>query len=113
MRSQTEGAKGPFLNLKKVLPKIFFQAEDGIRDCLLSRGLGDVYKRQALRCVIPDILIMLQLEYWPIIFGLKVVENAKKRKKENAKKNVGITYIRPSKYEVCMICTYIAVLDFS
>ncbi len=23
-----------------------FQAEDGIRDCLLSRGLGDVYKRQ-------------------------------------------------------------------
>ena len=24
----------------------FFQAEDGIRDCLLSRGLGDVYKRQ-------------------------------------------------------------------
>ena len=22
-------------------------AEDGIRDCLLSRGLGDVYKRQA------------------------------------------------------------------
>ena len=26
----------------------FFQAEDGIRDCLLSRGLGDVYKRQVL-----------------------------------------------------------------
>ncbi|VTU57608.1 hypothetical protein AMBR_JPGBJEAN_02771 [Lacticaseibacillus rhamnosus] len=26
----------------------FFQAEDGIRDCLLSRGLGDVYKRQSL-----------------------------------------------------------------
>ena len=25
----------------------FFQAEDGIRDCLLSRGLGDVYKRQS------------------------------------------------------------------
>ena len=25
-----------------------FQAEDGIRDCLLSRGLGDVYKRQVL-----------------------------------------------------------------
>ena len=23
-------------------------AEDGIRDCLLSRGLGDVYKRQQL-----------------------------------------------------------------
>ena len=29
-------------------PPLFFQAEDGIRDCLLSRGLGDVYKRQTL-----------------------------------------------------------------
>ena len=28
-------------------PEIFFQAEDGIRDFCLSRGLGDVYKRQA------------------------------------------------------------------
>ncbi len=27
----------------------FFQAEDGIRVCCLSRGLGEVYKRQALR----------------------------------------------------------------
>ena len=26
----------------------FFQAEDGIRDRVRSRGLGDVYKRQAL-----------------------------------------------------------------
>ncbi|CZR75310.1 L-serine ammonia-lyase [Clostridium cf. saccharolyticum K10] [Clostridioides difficile] len=26
----------------------FFQAEDGIRDFCLSRGLGDVYKRQML-----------------------------------------------------------------
>ncbi len=26
----------------------FFQAEDGIRDVLGSRGLGDVYKRQSL-----------------------------------------------------------------
>ena len=24
----------------------FFQAEDGIRDLVRSRGLGDVYKRQ-------------------------------------------------------------------
>ena len=28
------------------LKKDFFQAEDGIRDFCLSRGLGDVYKRQ-------------------------------------------------------------------
>ncbi len=27
----------------------FFQAEDGIRDFCLSRGLGDVYKRQDYR----------------------------------------------------------------
>ena len=27
----------------------FFQAEDGIRDFCLSRGLGDVYKRQAVQ----------------------------------------------------------------
>ena len=30
----------------QMLTYFFFQAEDGIRDCLLSRGLGDVYKRQ-------------------------------------------------------------------
>ena len=29
----------------------FFQAEDGIRDLVRSRGLGDVYKRQVLRVV--------------------------------------------------------------
>ncbi len=28
----------------------FFQAENGIRDSPLSRGLGDVYTRQYLRC---------------------------------------------------------------
>ena len=34
---------------RRIIKKIFFQAEDGIRDCLLSRGLGDVYKRQVKR----------------------------------------------------------------
>ena len=29
----------------------FFQAEDGIRDLVRSRGLGDVYKRQ-IQCLI-------------------------------------------------------------
>ena len=28
----------------------FFQAEDGIRDLVRSRGLGDVYKRQGKAC---------------------------------------------------------------
>ena len=38
----------------------FFQAEDGIRDLVRSRGLGDVYKRQTIKhgrvelaCVVP------------------------------------------------------------
>ena len=30
----------------------FFQAEDGIRDLVRSRGLGDVYKRQILTVTI-------------------------------------------------------------
>ena len=35
----------------------FFQAEDGIRDLVRSRGLGDVYKRQvATRKQIADII---------------------------------------------------------
>ena len=29
-----------------ILFLFFFQAEDGIRDLVRSRGLGDVYKRQ-------------------------------------------------------------------
>ena len=32
-----------------VFSVFFFQAEDGIRDLVRSRGLGDVYKRQALQ----------------------------------------------------------------
>ena len=38
---------------------IFFQAEDGIRDCLLSRGLGDVYKRQE-----PAVVVQKVREYF-------------------------------------------------
>ena len=30
------------------LSMFFFQAEDGIRDLVRSRGLGDVYKRQGV-----------------------------------------------------------------
>ena len=32
--------------LRPVFLFFFFQAEDGIRDLVRSRGLGDVYKRQ-------------------------------------------------------------------
>mgnify|MGYP003380626241 CR=1 FL=1 len=34
--------------LHKRCSNVFFQAEDGIRDLVRSRGLGDVYKRQGL-----------------------------------------------------------------
>ena len=43
----------------------FFQAEDGIRDLVRSRGLGDVYKRQTLPYYIPFPPIPL----FPINFG--------------------------------------------
>ena len=33
-------------SLVGIAMKVFFQAEDGIRDQPRSRGLGDVYKRQ-------------------------------------------------------------------
>mgnify|MGYP003381696259 CR=1 FL=1 len=33
----------------------FFQAEDGIRDLVRSRGLGDVYKRQSFNLCVPNI----------------------------------------------------------
>ena len=32
----------------------FFQAEDGIRDLVRSRGLGDVYKRQVKDIVVKE-----------------------------------------------------------
>ena len=35
----------------------FFQAEDGIRDLVRSRGLGDVYKRQSFILIGPDDLV--------------------------------------------------------
>ena len=33
----------------------FFQAEDGIRDLVRSRGLGDVYKRQVMSIAIASL----------------------------------------------------------
>ena len=30
-------------------------AEDGIRDSVASRGLGDVYKRQVYLCAVPSV----------------------------------------------------------
>eukprot|EP00658_Telonema_sp_P-2_P014792 TRINITY_DN15646_c0_g1_i1.p1 TRINITY_DN15646_c0_g1~~TRINITY_DN15646_c0_g1_i1.p1 ORF type:complete len:405 (-),score=21.95 TRINITY_DN15646_c0_g1_i1:308-1522(-) len=40
----------------------FFQAEDGIRDAQESRGLGDVYKRQEIRCFDSSSRLSLQIK---------------------------------------------------
>ena len=40
---------------------LFFQAEDGIRDLVRSRGLGDVYKRQLRDIAVGDVVIELPL----------------------------------------------------
>eukprot|EP00656_Telonema_subtile_P025676 TRINITY_DN27715_c0_g1_i1.p1 TRINITY_DN27715_c0_g1~~TRINITY_DN27715_c0_g1_i1.p1 ORF type:complete len:109 (+),score=8.45 TRINITY_DN27715_c0_g1_i1:2-328(+) len=38
-----------------VIVGFFFQAEDGIRDLVRSRGLGDVYKRQGVVRAVVDV----------------------------------------------------------
>ena len=53
----------------------FFQAEDGIRDLVRSRGLGDVYKRQVLlrlrqlqdRQLLRWVVVLLLM---PVLFAL-------------------------------------------
>ena len=49
----------------------FFQAEDGIRDLVRSRGLGDVYKRQAVKSSVPSARIEGLLEEIGLVLGRK------------------------------------------
>ena len=42
----------------------FFQAEDGIRDLVRSRGLGDVYKRQIWKGAISFGLITIPIKVY-------------------------------------------------
>ena len=42
----------------RVVMFFFFQAEDGIRDLVRSRGLGDVYKRQG------QVVLLVPLGMW-------------------------------------------------
>ena len=41
----------------RCIDSFFFQAEDGIRDLVRSRGLGDVYKRQVDFLVVVLVII--------------------------------------------------------
>ena len=44
-----EGPTPQLATKRSLVPDVFFfQAEDGIRDLVRSRGLGDVYKRQSV-----------------------------------------------------------------
>ena len=73
----------------------FFQAEDGIRDPEMSRGLGDVYKRQMSRAFKP-MPVVLELvyenfsKYKNLIFFMG---KSGKRIFENSKKNWEMEYI--------------------
>ena len=57
----------------------FFQAEDGIRDLVRSRGLGDVYKRQ-VQCVSQKPERAVKNNYGDLI---TMMEEAVKREPEN------------------------------
>ena len=51
---------------------VFFQAEDGIRDLVRSRGLGDVYKRQAIHhCYLPQSRFSEDLDFTSLDKSLK------------------------------------------
>ena len=43
----------------------FFQAEDGIRDLVRSRGLGDVYKRQVSAVSVPPLVAIVLVAVTP------------------------------------------------
>ena len=51
----------------------FFQAEDGIRDLVRSRGLGDVYKRQDWAAMLEARSVAIEAvdrsEFWSVIHG--------------------------------------------
>ena len=58
-----------------ILFVFFFQAEDGIRDLVRSRGLGDVYKRQLIYLpiiVLPLLLLIMGLSWLLASIGVFV-----------------------------------------
>ena len=56
----------------------FFQAEDGIRDLVRSRGLGDVYKRQDIHRAgagdqPPDLVLVLSTKRTMVLNAIRAV----------------------------------------
>ena len=63
-----------FLFCSVVVFFFFFQAEDGIRDLVRSRGLGDVYKRQViffLSCVIFFLFCVIFFSFFPALLYIQ------------------------------------------
>ena len=58
----------------------FFQAEDGIRVRLRSRGLGDVYKRQAVKVPIDATLRISRLGFVTKDFKVRSLLKRKRRR---------------------------------
>ena len=54
----------------------FFQAEDGIRDLVRSRGLGDVYKRQYQNIVLYRFVSDHRAEFAAIVEGVGIQDLA-------------------------------------
>ena len=54
---------------------LFFQAEDGIRDLVRSRGLGDVYKRQNFETAINTVLAIPVIAYLAVSAALCVTHS--------------------------------------
>ncbi len=51
----------------------FFQAEDGIRDFCLARGLGDVYEREVVVVVVMVVVMMVVMVVVVVVVMMVVV----------------------------------------
>ena len=60
----------------------FFQAEDGIRDLVRSRGLGDVYKRQI--CILAQIILVITKNLDSNILDKAIIPGVRNRESINA-----------------------------
>ena len=60
----------------------FFQAEDGIRDLVRSRGLGDVYKRQISYFAGYPFTVLLLV--WVVVLKWKVLQLEKKSESQDS-----------------------------
>ena len=82
----------------------FFQAEDGIRDFCLSRGLGDVYKRQ-LQYRLDKILDRLHILEGLMVAFLNIDEVIRIVRTEDKPKAVLMKQFKISDLQACLLYT--------